>query len=320
AKPRFTLNNPDLRLVAESQRLVDESEKTTQKSQKDFNKKLDQRLEEIQFWKKELDSKLEDTVNDIAQLLACKIRLEKSLERCKEPLSLAQQCLIKQEKRVGIDLVHDEAEQELIKAVDVIQGVMTLLEYNRTNSKYSLEKDLKDKFQALKIDNHCAGLTNNSPDIGYSANTVRIEANSVTPIEWEDFTNTNIVKAEKRRNNAVTLRSLIDGILSETASDIYAKNKLEEHLAKVISEISSQEKNIEILKKALADKEGPMKMEQTRLDTRTLRPNVELFQEITTNVECFFAYNKKALISDLEVVLGNWESTRPKRHVIGFRS
>uniref|UniRef100_A0A6I8R9M5 Tektin n=1 Tax=Xenopus tropicalis TaxID=8364 RepID=A0A6I8R9M5_XENTR len=291
----------------------DESEKTTQKSQKDFNKKLDQRLEEIQFWKKELDSKLEDTVNDIAQLLACKIRLEKSLERCKEPLSLAQQCLIKQEKRVGIDLVHDEAEQELIKAVDVIQGVMTLLEYNRTNSKYSLEKDLKDKFQALKIDNHCAGLTNNSPDIaclGYD---------SVTPIEWEDFTNTNIVKAEKRRNNAVTLRSLIDGILSETETKD-AKNKLEEHL--VISEISSQEKNIEILKKALADKEGPMKMEQTRLDTRTLRPNVELFQEITTNVEChsFFAYNKKALISDLEVVLGNWESTRPKRHVIGFRS
>ncbi|KAE8598059.1 hypothetical protein XENTR_v10016705 [Xenopus tropicalis] len=88
------------------------------------------------------------------------------------------------------------------------------------SAKYSLEKDLKDKFQALKIDNHCAGLTNNSPDIGYSANTVRIEANSVTPIEWEDFTNTNIVKAEKRRNNAVTLRSLIDGILSETASDI----------------------------------------------------------------------------------------------------
>lgn len=31
------------------------------------------------------------------------------------------------EKRVGIDLVHDEVEQELIKEADVIQGVMALL-------------------------------------------------------------------------------------------------------------------------------------------------------------------------------------------------
>ncbi|OCT91513.1 tektin-1 [Xenopus laevis] len=314
------------RLVAESHRLVDEIEKTTHRSQKDVNKKLDQRLEEIQFWKKELDSKLEDTVNDIAQLLAFKIRLEKALESCKEPLSIAQQCLIEREKRVGIDLVHDEAERELIKEVEVIQGVMTLLERTieqiteqirmSRSAKYSLEKDLKDKFQALKIDNHCTTLTNNSPDIDYSPNNVRIEANSVTPIEWEDFTNTNILKAEKQRNNAILLRSLIDGILSETASDMRkqcdtvncslrnriletkdSKNKLEEHLAKVMDEISSQEKNIGILRKAIADKEGPMKVAQTRLDTRTLRPNVELcrdpvqyrlineVQEITTNVE-----------------------------------
>lgn len=31
------------------------------------------------------------------------------------------------EKRVGIDLVHDEVEQELIKEADIIQGVMALL-------------------------------------------------------------------------------------------------------------------------------------------------------------------------------------------------
>ncbi|XP_041436895.1 tektin 1 L homeolog isoform X1 [Xenopus laevis] len=266
------------RLVAESQRLVDEIEKTTQRSQKDVNKKLDQRLEEMQFWKKELDSKLEDTVNDIAQLLAYKIRLEKALESCREPLSIAQQCLIEREKRIGIDLVHDEAERELIKEVEVIQGVMTLLE--RTIEQ------------------------------------ITEQISSVTPIEWEDYTDTNILKAEKQRNNAIALRSLIDGILSETAGDMCkqcdtvnyalknriqetkdAKNKLEEHLAKVMDEISSQEKNIDILKKAIADKEGPMKVAQTRLDTRTLRPNVELcrdpvqyrlineVQEITTNIE-----------------------------------
>ncbi|XP_056414630.1 tektin-1 isoform X2 [Hyla sarda] len=266
------------RLVAESQRLADEIEKTTQKTQKDVNKKLEQRLDEIQFWKKELDNKLEDTVTDIEQLLAYKTRLEKALESCLEPLSIAQQCLVEREKRVGIDLVHDEVERELIKEVEVIQGVVALLQ--RT-----LEQ-------------------------------ITEQISSVTPKEWEDFSNANIEKAEKQRNNAVALRTLIDSILSETAFDMRkqcdtvnfalkkgvaetkeAKNKLEVHLAKVMDEISSQEKNIEGLKKAIAHKEGPMKVAQSRLETRTMRPNVELchdpvqyrllceVQEITTNVE-----------------------------------
>ncbi|XP_069802380.1 tektin-1 [Dendropsophus ebraccatus] len=314
------------RLVAESQRLVDEIEKTTQKTQKDVNKKLEQRLDEIQFWKKELDNKLEDTVNDIEQLLAYKTRLEKALESCMEPLSIAQQCLVERAKRVGIDLVHDEVERELIKEVEVIQGVMALLQRTleqiteqirlSRSAKYALEKDLKDKFEALKLDNHCSTLTNNTPDIAYASSVVTVQANSVAPKEWEDFSNANIEKAEKQRNNAVALRTLIDSILSETASDMHkqcdtvnfafkkrvaetkdAKNKLEVHLAKVMDEISSQEKNIELLKKAIADKEGPIKVAQTRLETRTLRPNVELCRdpvqyrlasevhEITTNVE-----------------------------------
>ncbi|XP_075450578.1 tektin-1 [Ascaphus truei] len=314
------------RLVAESQRLVDEIEKTTQKSQSDVNKKIEQRLEEIQFWKNELDAKLKDTVNEIEQLLVYKIRVEKALEGCMEPLSIVQQCLIEREKRVGIDLVHDEVERELIKEVEVIQGVIALLQRTleqiieqireSRSAKYSLEKDLTDKFQALKIDNFCSTLTNNTPDISYAANVARIQGNSVSPIEWEHFTDANIVKAEKQRNNAVALRTLTDSILCETASDMRkqyetvnlalsnrvhetknAKHKLEVHLAQVMDEISSQEKNIEALKKSIIDKEGPIKVSQSRLETRTLRPNVELcrdavqyrlineVQEITTNVE-----------------------------------
>ncbi|XP_063812203.1 tektin-1 isoform X2 [Pseudophryne corroboree] len=314
------------RLVAESQRLVDEIERTTQKSQKDVNKKLEQRLEDIQFWKKELDNKLEDTVNEIEQLLAYKIRLEKALESCIEPLYIAQQCLVEREKRVGIDLVHDEVERELIKEVEVIQGVMALLQRTleqmteqirlSRSARYSLEKDLTDKFQALKIDDHCSTLTNNHQDIRYASDCATIQGNSVTPTEWEDYSNTNIVTAEKQRNSAFALQAMTDSILSETASDMRkqcdtvnlaltnrvaetkdAKNKLEVHLAKVMNEISSQEKNIKSCKKAIADKEGPIKVSQTRLETRSLRPNVELchdpvqyrliseVQEISRNVE-----------------------------------
>jgi len=39
------------------------------------------------------------------------------------------------------------------------------------------------------------------------------------------------------------------------------------------------EKNIEFLKKAIQDKEHPMQVAQTRLDTRIRRPNVELCRD-----------------------------------------
>ena len=64
-----------------------------------------------------------------------------------------------------------------------------------------------------------------------------------------------------------------------------------------MEEIAAMEQNIEMLKRAIADKEAPMKVSQTRLENRTFRPNVELCRdrvqyrlieevfEISTNIE-----------------------------------
>ncbi|XP_015994276.2 tektin-1 isoform X2 [Rousettus aegyptiacus] len=297
------------RLVAESQRLVDEIEKTTRKSQSDVNKKLEQRLEEVRFWKKELDDKLEQLVYVTEDLLTYKTRLEKALESLKEPLHITQTCLEYREKRVGIDLVHDEVEQELVKEAEIIQGVMALLtrtleettEQIRLNrsAKYNLEKDLKDKFVALTIDDICFSLNNNSPNIKYSENVVRVEPNSVSLEDWLDFSNTNVEKADKQRNNSLTLKALVDRVLSQTANDLRkqcdvvdtafknglketkdARDKLAVHLAKVMEEIASQEKNVTVLEKAILDQEGPAKVAHTRLETRTYRPNVELCRDV----------------------------------------
>ncbi|NXG77478.1 TEKT1 protein, partial [Baryphthengus martii] len=314
------------RTIAESRRLMDEIEKTTQKTQSDVNKKIEQRQEEIKFWKQELDNKLEQIVLETEILLTLKVKLEKSLENCKELLAIAQKCLLTRQGRAGIDLVHDEVEQELVKEAEVLQGVIALLGHTleQTNeqirlnrsAKYNLEMDLKDKFTALMVDEYCAGLTNNTPDIRYTDNAVKIEGNFVSPGDWLDFSNMNVEKADKQRNNSLTLRALIDGILSQTADDMHkqcemvnvafrnrvkevkdAKHKLETLLAMVTDETASQEKNIAALKKAIADKEGPVKVAQTRLEARNHRPNVELcydtvqyrliseVQEITKNIQ-----------------------------------
>ncbi|XP_074889235.1 tektin-1 isoform X3 [Buteo buteo] len=327
------------RTIAESRRLLDEIEKSTQKTQSDVNKKIEQRQEEIKFWRQELDNKLEQIVHETEVLLTFKTRLEKSLESCKEPLVIAQKCLLNRQRRAGIDLVHDEVEQELVKEAEVLQGVIALLgrtleqtnEQIRLNrsTKYNLEMDLKDKFTALMIDDYCASLTNNTPDIRYADNAVKTEGNFVSPEDWIDFSNINVEKADKQRNNSLALRALIDSILSQTVNDMRkqcemvnvafrnrvmevkdAKHKLETLLAmrqcaalpsvgfvKVMNETASQEKNIAALRKAIADKEGPVKVAQTRLEARNHRPNVELcydtvqyrliseVQEITKNIQ-----------------------------------
>ncbi|NXE24168.1 TEKT1 protein, partial [Ardeotis kori] len=324
-------------VTAESQRLLNEIEKTTQKTQSDVNKKIEQRREEIKFWKQELDNKLEQIVHETEVLLTLRTRLEKSLESCKEPLIIAKKCLLNRQRRTGIDLVHDEVEQELVKEAEVLQEVIALLGHTleQTNeqirlnrsAKYNLEMDLKDKFTALMIDDYCASLTNNTPiycasltnntpHIGYPVNAVKTEGNFVSLEDWIDFSNINVEKADKQRNNSLALRVLIDGILSQTANDMRrqceivnaafrnrvkevkdAKRKLEMLLAMVMDETASQEKNIAALKKAIADKEGPVKVAQTRLEARNHRPNVELcydtvqyrliseVQEITKNIQ-----------------------------------
>lgn len=74
----------------------------------------------------------------------------------------------------------------------------------------------------------------------------------MSPQDWIDFSNINVEKADKQRNNSLALRALIDSILSQTAGDLRkqrdtvnvafrnrvketkdAKSKLETHLAKV---------------------------------------------------------------------------------------
>ncbi|KAK7475030.1 hypothetical protein BaRGS_00033711 [Batillaria attramentaria] len=296
------------RLVDESKRLKEETQKRQEKTQADVQKKLQQRLDDIRYWKKELDDKLAALVKEIDNLIAFRTRVEKALQSTEEPLHIARQCLANRERRMGIDLVHDDVQKELIKEVETLEGVQSLLqrtleeatEQLRLNrkAKYLLEKDLKDKFQAQDIDTYCENLRNNSQAIYFKDGCAKIEANSTSPDEWQDFSNENIENAERERMNSTNLRSNIDGILQQTSNDLRkqteatnmafskrireckdTKGKLEDHLNRVISQIKETEENIARLKKAIADKEAPLKLAHTRLDTRTDRPNVELCRD-----------------------------------------
>ena len=99
----------------ESLRLANETNITTVKTQGDVNKKLDQRLNDIRFWKSELDRQYQDTEDEIGKMTEYKERLKNALMATEVPLHIAQECLQNREKRLSIDLVHDDVEVQLLK-------------------------------------------------------------------------------------------------------------------------------------------------------------------------------------------------------------
>ncbi|XP_061074095.1 tektin-1 [Conger conger] len=294
------------RLIAASRVVVEESNKAAQRMQQDANKKLEQRLENIRFWRQELNKKLEDMTEEIEVLITFRTRVEKALESCSQPLQVILQCLSERENHVGIDRVHDEVERELIKEREVTEGVISLLQrtLEQTNeqmrlnrsAKYWLEKDLQQKFQAEQIDDRCSVLTNASPGLSQTEKLpCSALSTSVTPEGWETSSDINISKAEKERNASASLRTLIHRVLGQTAEDMRgqhraaasalqlrvqetkdAKEQIEDRLHKIQAEIANQERSLESLAVSLQAKQGPLKVAQTRLALRSQRPNPEL--------------------------------------------
>jgi len=295
-------------LIDESDRLIEETHVTTEKSQKRTEHKLNSRIVDIKGWVDKLNWKRKDVQNETDFVIEHRGRLQRALEATVEPLEITQACLALREGRAGIDLVHDKPETELLKEGEVLRGVQNLFrrdieqatEQIRRNRQaiYDIDCDLKDKSTALSIDEHCATINNNSPQIKLHPEKVRVEPNSTSVLGWQSYTDANINRGEMERINSSKLRSVIDASLKTCTEDMKSqqvaverafedrvrqtkrvKAKLEDHLAKVLLEIGEQEKNIEELKKGVSDKMAAMMVAQTRLEARTHRPNVELCRD-----------------------------------------
>ena len=296
---------------AEADRLVKETAETTEKTQQETTKRIDQRLTDINHWTSQVDRVKTEVGKEIEQLEDYKRRLMNSLAGYLDRnRALTRKCLQLRENRKAIDLVHDEVQKELIKELEMIQGIEGLLQRTLEqveeqirvckSGNYYLEKELNDKFTAFNIDSKCHKYTN--ADAGSAAarhlGSDRITPNSVTPEDWERFSHDNIQKAERNKNAAQNLRSVVDSVLEQTREDLIkqgaavdasfrrriqeterALQKDIDHHAKVVEEIAEVEATIAKLIKAIEEKEPPLMVAETRLNDRTERPNIELCRD-----------------------------------------
>ncbi|KAL8606870.1 hypothetical protein ACOMHN_036508 [Nucella lapillus] len=266
---------------------------------------ISERVYDISFWKTELNSEINAMATEMENLKEYKRTCEKALADTANPLHIAEECLMNREKRQGIDLVNDDVEKSLVKEVDVIKKCQARmrkvldkayvqLKMDRA-AQHALEIDAKDKHHAQGLDDRMQQLRNSSAGVGYVPGIENIDNTITIPESWARYTQENIARSQKERAASERLRGEIDSTLRQCANEMWnnfnavnnafntrirettdARNKLQAHLQKTMQEIFDMERNIDLLRKAIQDKEYPMKVAQTRLDERTRRINVEL--------------------------------------------
>jgi len=218
------------------------------------------------------------------------------------------ECIYNREGRKGIDMVNDGVENSLMREVDNIKSCQdkmkrTLEQVNHQlgvnrNARHQLERDLANKDHSINIDHTCHNLQNTSRAINLHGGIEKVDPNVSIPETWADFSNRNIQASQSARSASQRLRGDVDNLITQCANEMWshwnntnmafqqritesndAHNKLQSHLSKTMQEIYDQEKHIEALKQAIRDKGNPLKVAQTRLESRSHRPDVELCRD-----------------------------------------
>lgn len=293
------------RLRADAWRAIKETDARTRNRQNDVTKKLGERVYDIAFWKSELNMEINSLATEIENLKEFRRTCEKAYGDTANPLHIAEECLMHREKRQNIDLVNDDVEKCLVREVNVVKKCQAKmkrvldkaavqLKMNRA-AQHALEIDAKDKHHAQNVDDRMQAVRNASAGIGYYPGIESVDNTITIPESWARYTQENIARSQKERASSERLRGEIDSTLRQCANDMWnmfntvnnafnarirettdARNRLQAHLQRTMAEIFDMEKNIELLRKAIQDKERPMKVSQSRLDERTRRINVEL--------------------------------------------
>lgn len=296
-------------LMGECNRLRDEVAVRTKKSQDEADKRLDQRLDQLEYWKSELDKKLEDVKKHIESMDVMRLRIMKAEWDLQDPLQRAKDCLEMRECRLGIDRVHDDPERQLIKEVEVIEGVLEMLCRSREQAveqlrrlrkaKFQLERDIERKQAALDIDRSMRDLSLESAGMDMIAGDIKLDTEGLTVDSWLDNAADLLKFATREVDISRVLEASLEAMLKQAECDVRtqvehtnrsldrrvdetrtAKATLEDKLSMVREHIAAVERTIGELDLAIRNLRTPLAKAQTRLKGRTERPCPELTNDL----------------------------------------
>ncbi|CAL4111466.1 unnamed protein product, partial [Meganyctiphanes norvegica] len=291
------------RTVLENTRVCEEVRKLTEDHRSLVERRLDDRLCDISFWREEVDKRHATINKDTEDLKTLKERLTKALYLYLRPLEVAQECINIRLGRIGVEEVEDEASTALRQEVEEIISCREALARSLSNSeqqirrdlscRYHLAKHLRDKDEAIHVDQATRHLTPTAPP------TAIIPGQEINPspvtVEWWLQNGMNLLnRADKEHHLSVQISTVSDDVL--VASSRHLRERLEHTNHALQARISDTrraktlveqqhaalEDNMLKLETSLAEvlaelhaKEGPLALAQTRLRTRRQRPNME---------------------------------------------
>ncbi|XP_043465641.1 tektin-3-like isoform X1 [Leptopilina heterotoma] len=296
------------RIRNDAVKLMREAEEKIQNNQYDTGRRLGERITDVTFWRNEVSSELERMIQEIERLQDCRIVLEKAIQDIENPLHIAEECLYHREARKGTELVHDNTEKSLLREVHNLQIGQKKLEMcldkckdqlrSCRSSQNQLELDLKNKQSALGIDVLCHQLNNRSHGLQYFSGIEKSDPCISEQETWSEAANRIIQRSQSERTKSCQLRTDAETLVNRVAQEMWdswsntnsalanrssemleAKNKLHQHINKVQQEIFDVEKNLELMRKAIADKSYAIKVAHTRLEARRHRPEIELCRD-----------------------------------------
>ena len=109
------------RLLEETRDLITETKNRTRRDAQEVDTRFRQRVGDIDFWKSELESKLGELKDALDEVDSQRIRVEKALAACSEPLSISDQCAAHRTQRRGVDLCNDNVSKHLDLEMATIQ-------------------------------------------------------------------------------------------------------------------------------------------------------------------------------------------------------
>ncbi|KAF7669652.1 hypothetical protein LDENG_00159080 [Lucifuga dentata] len=272
------------------------------------SRRLSDRVWDIARWKEALEACAQKVDEEMEALTLCKEQTEKALAATAVPLEVGVECLTLRDGRRGLELVSDLVEEQLKKEVELIERVQQVLQQHVDRAfehlcvlqeiRHQLTSDLQNKMDALDTDMTCLSLTIKSPQISLKPNPTRIPTGSTTPLEWLQFSQYNVARAqeamqasqEMREEMSLTIAQLQNELDTQHSATAFALRKRNHHEEQASDELKWQIRNTEDemkdmesdirgLDEDLRAKTAYLKLAHTRLENRTTRPGMDLCRD-----------------------------------------
>ncbi|KAL4702864.1 hypothetical protein ACJJTC_009066 [Scirpophaga incertulas] len=269
---------------------------------------LRDRIFEVESWREKQRFTRECVRDEIRALKEEKNATELHLESLQIPLMVSSQCLSNRDQRVPPELIRDQLGEELNKELHIIENSKRVLTdvchmgWERlkelTNVYCRLEREITNKDDALMLEYQVRELTRDSANISYKLDPTSVPTETMTEESYVHCIENTIKIAEQLMSESRTLRERMFKAREQARNQMYAqsqfvelimrrrvydiqraRNEMEWQKYKLETNMQKLDREIELLRAAVADKLNPTKLVETRLETRKLRPVLERVQD-----------------------------------------